>query len=198
MLSELGFSLSAAITALHSAPAEMLAGDLARAESELRGDYAALQSMGERMYTPTVAGMLAEVLHAQGRDEEAGHFSDVCRQTAAPHDVGAQYQWRCIRAKLLAREGRAEEAVALAREGVRLIRGTDQPGIQGEALAGLAEVLVAAGELEEAAASLSEAICLFEQKGDTVSAARSLLLRDRLPVSRTVVGVPRAARPVRR
>ena len=198
MLTELGFTLSAAITALHSAPAEMLAGDLARAESELRGDYAALQAMGEKMYTPTVAGLLAEVLHAQGRDEEAGRFADVCRQTAAPHDVGAQYQWRCIRAKLLAREGGTDEAVVMAREGVRLIRDTDQPGIQGEALAGLAEVLVAAGELEEAAASLSEAISLFEQKGDTVSAARSLLLLDRLPVPPAVVGVRHAAPPVPR
>ncbi len=115
MLTELGFTLNAATTSLESGPVEMLAGDLARAEAELRGDYAVLQAMGEKHYTPTVAGLLAEVLHARGRDSEAGNFADVCRDLADPHAVGAQYQWRCIQAKLLAARGQIDEAEALLR-----------------------------------------------------------------------------------
>jgi class 3 adenylate cyclase/tetratricopeptide (TPR) repeat protein len=173
MLTDLGFTLSAAITSLHSGPAEVLAGDLERAEAELRADYETLQAMGDTGYTPSVAALLAEVLHAQGRDREAGELAEVCRQKASPQDVGAQYQWRSIRARLLAVEGQTAEAEALARESVRLISTTDQPDIQGQALAGLAEVLEAAGKGAAAAASLRYALTLFETKGNEVAAARA-------------------------
>jgi ATP/maltotriose-dependent transcriptional regulator MalT len=172
MLNELGFSFSAALTSLTSGPAEILAGDLVRAEAELRGDYETLLAMGEKGYLSSVAGLLAEVLYAQGRVDEAADFADVCQQTAAAYDVGAQYQWRCIQAKLLAGRGGTEEAETLARDGVRLIMTTDQPAIQADALSSLAVVLGLAGKTDEAAASLEEAVALFEQKGDVVSAAR--------------------------
>jgi class 3 adenylate cyclase/tetratricopeptide (TPR) repeat protein len=171
MLTDLGFTLSAAITSLHSGPAEVLAGDLERAEAELRTDYETLRAMGDTGYAPTVAALLAEVLHAQGRDREAGELAEVCREKASPHDVGAQYQWRSIQARLLAAEGRIAEAEALAQESVRLIRTTDQPDVQGQALAGLAEVLEAAGRRADAAASLQDAVALFEVKGNAVAAA---------------------------
>jgi class 3 adenylate cyclase/tetratricopeptide (TPR) repeat protein len=172
MLNELGFTFSAALTSLTSGPAEMLAGDLVRAEAELRGDYETLLAMGEKGYMSSVAGLLAEVLYAQGRHDEAADFANVCQQTAAPYDVGAQYQWRCIQAKLLADTGRLDEAETLAWEGVRLIKTTDQPAIQADGLMSLAIVLGKAGKIDEAAASLHESIALFEQKGDIVSAAR--------------------------
>jgi class 3 adenylate cyclase/tetratricopeptide (TPR) repeat protein len=184
MLTDLGFTLSAAMTSMHSGPAEVLAGDLERAEAELRGDYQTLRSMGERSYTPTVAALLAEVLHAQGRDREAGELAEVCREMAAPDDVGAQYQWRSVRAKLLAAVGNAAEAEPLAREAVRLIRTTDQPNAQGDALAGLAEVLLVSGAFDEAADALREAVSLFEAKGNEVSAGRARQLLA------AVVGLP--------
>lgn len=191
MLTDLGFTLSAAITSLHSGPAEMLAGDLGRAEAELRDDYETLQALGDTGYAPTVAALLAEVLHAQGRDDQAGELADACREKASPHDVGAQYQWRSIRAKLLAAGGQTAEAEELARESVRLIRTTDQPDIQGQALAGLAEVLEAAGQGPEAEAALREAVALFEVKGNAVSAARSRHELERLRIS-TASGAPAA------
>ena len=182
-LTDLGFTLSAAITSLHSGPAEMLAGDLERAESELRADYETLQAMGDTGYAPTVAALLAEVLHAQGRDREAGELADAYREKASPHDVGAQYQWRSIRARLLAAEGRTGEAEELARESVRLIGTIDQPDVQGQAMAGLAEVLQAAGKVAQAEAALREAVALFETKGNAISAARSRRALERLGAS---------------
>jgi len=189
MLTDLGFTLSAAITSLHSGPAEVLAGDLDRAEAELRADYDTLQAMGDTGYTPTVAALLAEVLHDQGRDREAGELADVCREKASPQDVGAQYQWRSIQARLLAAEGRTAEAEALARESVRLISTTDQPDVQGQALAGLAEVLEAAGKRTEAAASLREAMALFEIKGNAVAAARTHQELERLAAAPPLIVV---------
>ncbi|HEX4754875.1 MAG TPA: AAA family ATPase, partial [Candidatus Dormibacteraeota bacterium] len=187
MLNELGITFSAALTSLTSGPVEMLAGDLARAESELRGDYLTLRAMGEKGYMPSVAGLLAEVLYAQERDEEAGTFASICRQSAAPSDVGAQYQWRCIEAKLLANRGQNDEAERLAREGMLLIRATDQPAIQADGLISLAIVLRHNGKTDEAAAALLEAISLFEQKGDVVSSARARLA---LSATDTVKAIP--------
>ena len=149
-------------------------------------DYETLQAMGDTGYAPTVAALLAEVLHDEGRDEEATKLAEACREKASPHDVGAQYQWRSIRARLLAAEGLVAEAEELARESVRLIRTTDQPDVQGQALAGLAEVLETAGRGPEAEAALLEAVALFEAKGNAVSAARSrraLELLQAAPVS---------------
>jgi tetratricopeptide (TPR) repeat protein len=172
MLTELGFTLSASIVALQSGPVEVLAGDLARAEDELRSDFTALTALGNKGYMTSVAGMLADVLHAQGRLDEAKSFAAVCREAAAPDDVAAQYQWHSIQAKLSAADGNFDEAESLAREALRLIRTTDQPNIQGEAFVTLAFVLQAAGKAE-AVGALGEAIALFEQKGNIVSAERA-------------------------
>ncbi|HEX6539705.1 MAG TPA: adenylate/guanylate cyclase domain-containing protein [Candidatus Dormibacteraeota bacterium] len=172
-LVELGFTHSAAIVSLQSGPAEMLAGDLARAEDELRRDLASLTELGDRGYTSTVAALLAEVLFAQGRREEAGQFAEICRETAAPEDVAAQYHLCAIQAKLAAAEGRLEQAEALAREGVKHIRATDIIDLQGDALVTLAGVLRAAGDVEGAGAMLRDALALFERKGNLVSAGRA-------------------------
>jgi len=172
MRTELGFVLSAAIVSLQSAPVEMLAGDLSRAEDELRKDFAALTALGNKGYMTSVAGMLAEVLHAQGRFDESKSFATVCREAAAPHDVAAQFQWRSIQAKLSASDGQLDEAESLAREALRLIQTTDQPDVQGDGFVTLAFVLQAAGKAD-AAGALGEAITLFDQKGNTVSAERA-------------------------
>ena len=148
--------------------------------SELRADYETLQAMGDTGYAPTVAALLAEVLHAQGRDREAGELADAYREKASPHDVGAQYQWRSIRARLLAAEGRTGEAEELARESVRLIGTIDQPDVQGQAMAGLAQVLEAAGRGLEAEAALRDAVALFAAKGNAIAAARARRELERL------------------
>ena len=180
MLTELGFTLSAAIVSLQSGPVEMLAGDLPTAEDELRQDFLALTALGNKGYMTSVAGMLAEVLHGQGRIDEATSFAAVCAASAAPHDVAAQYQWHSIGAKLAATSGELDETERLAREAVRLIKTTDQPDIQGDALVTLASVLTAAGKAE-AAAALSEAIAQFDRKGNIVSAERARAALASLP-----------------
>ena len=200
ILTELGFTLSASIVALQSGPAEMLAGDLIRAEDELRKDFRALTALGNKGYLTSVAGMLAELLHAQGRLEEARSFAVVCREAAAPHDVAAQYQWHSIQAKLATDDGHLDEAELLAREAVRLVRTTDQPDVQGEALVTLAFVLQAAGK-PEAVTALGEAIALFDQKGNIVSAERAratlrtLAAIDDVAADDVVARVPRRAPP---
>ncbi len=171
-LEELGLLFDAHTISIDSGPVELLAGDPAAAEVELRKDYQALDAMGERNYISTIAGLLAEALYQQGRFEEAGTYASVCEDVAAASDVYSQYLWRGIRGKLLARDGSHDEGVELARSGVVETRASDDIEGQANALVFLAEAQAAAGRFEDAAGSAAEARTLFELKGNVVSAAR--------------------------
>jgi len=180
ILEELGWTLQAALTSINSGAVEMLAGDLSAAEHELRNDFLTLERMGERNFISTTAGFLADVLYQLGRYEEAQELSTISEEVAAPEDVSSQSLWRCVRAKVIAREGRLDEAEALARDGVSIIGGSDDPNSHGNALMDLAEVLGLAGKREEAVAAAKGAAELFAQKGNLVSAARARAVLDEL------------------
>jgi class 3 adenylate cyclase/tetratricopeptide (TPR) repeat protein len=170
-LEELGWTFLAAQTSFDSGPVEMLAGDLATAESELRRDYEALERMGETNYISTTAALLAEVLYRQGDLDGAEEHTRISEELAAQDDVSSQFRWRGVRAKILATRGHAAEAEKLAREAVAVIQPSDDPNSKGDALIDLAEVLRLAGRPAEAAEAARDALNLFEAKGNTVSAA---------------------------
>jgi class 3 adenylate cyclase/tetratricopeptide (TPR) repeat protein len=168
-LEELGWRFLAALSSIDSAPIEILAGDLAAAERELRRDYETLDAMGERNYIATVGAMLADVLVRQGRLDEAETLTKESETTAAPDDVASQVLWRTARAKVAARAGRSNEARTLAEEAVELQRGSDEPDGLGNALLDQAEVMELIGQRDRAIAAVSEALVLFEAKGNLVS-----------------------------
>jgi len=112
-LEELGCLFLAALTSLASSVIEVLAGDLAAAEAELRTDYRRLEEMGERNYISTTAGLLADVLYRQGRYDESAEFASACEHLASPGDVASQFHWRSVRGKLRARQGAIDEAESL-------------------------------------------------------------------------------------
>ncbi|HSJ51668.1 MAG TPA: adenylate/guanylate cyclase domain-containing protein [Actinomycetota bacterium] len=172
-LEELGWNLHAAVTSISSGPIELLSGDPAAAERELRRDLEALEGMGERYFRSTTAGFLAEALYRQGRLEEAEAATRLCEELAAEEDVSSQFLWRCVRAKVLARRGELEEAEAMVREGVQIIGLAEDPDTQATALLDLAEVLRLAGRHDEAATTAAEAARLFEQKGNVVELRRA-------------------------
>ena len=152
---------------------EMLADRPGAAEARLRRGYEALEAMGEKALLATTAAMLAQALYAQARHDEAAELCRVSEEAAAEEDVSAQVGWRAVRAKLLAREGRAEEGQALAAEAVRLAERTDFLTLHAEALLDLGEVLQAGGRAEEADAAVQVALELYERKGDVVSSERT-------------------------
>jgi predicted ATPase/class 3 adenylate cyclase len=187
-LEEFGYLFSAALTSLDSAAIEMLAGDLAAAESELRTDYRRLEEMGERNYISTTAGLLADILYRQGRYDESAEFAGICEHLASPGDVASQFHWRCVRAKLKARQGNFSEAESLLLAAMALIETSDHLDLQGNGLLDLAEVRELAGALADAAALSEQAALLFERKGNVVSAGRA-----RLPTERLLSPADRAA-----
>ncbi|HEY2437335.1 MAG TPA: hypothetical protein VGH93_09140, partial [Solirubrobacteraceae bacterium] len=150
LLEEFGWWLSAALTSHDSAPVEMLVGDLGAAERELRKDYQTLEQMGERNYISTTAGMLAEVLYRQGRYEESGELAAVCRRLASAEDVASQFLWRCVQAKLLARDRRYEGADVIIAEAIELIGGSDWVDWQGNGFMDLAEICRLGGRISDA------------------------------------------------
>ena len=170
-LEELGWTFLAAQTSFDSGPVEMLAGDLAAAEAELRRDFDALDRMGETNYISTTAAFLAEVLYRQGDLEGAEEHTRISEELAAHDDVSSQFRWRTVRGKILASRGEAAEGEKLAREAVAMIQASDDLNSQGEALIDLAEVLRLGGRTPEATEAAREALALFEAKGNTVSAA---------------------------
>jgi tetratricopeptide (TPR) repeat protein len=148
-----------------------LAGELVAAEHELRLAYELSRRLGDKQYI-AVAPNIAEVLHLQGRDEEALRFTEEVEATAWV-DIPEQFLWRKARAKVLAAQGAGEQAERLAREAVDLAARTDHLEEHADALMTLAEVLRRAGRAAEATPALREALRLYEQKGNTVLARRA-------------------------
>jgi DNA-binding SARP family transcriptional activator/class 3 adenylate cyclase/tetratricopeptide (TPR) repeat protein len=155
---------------------EALAGDLERAEQELRRGFALYQQMGEQSMLSTLAADLAEVLHAQGQDREALRCTEVSEAAAGHDDVWSQTIWRAARAKVLARFGQLAAADRLAREAVRLAHDTDFLDMRASALLALADVLRVAGQPHDAKPLVAEAVRLYVQKGNRSAAAKARAL----------------------
>jgi class 3 adenylate cyclase/tetratricopeptide (TPR) repeat protein len=155
---------------------DMLAGDPAAAEEHLRRAYDALKEAGETGFLSTMVTTLAASVCAQGRFEEAEHYTQIGEKASASDDYVSQIGWRAARAKAIAGQGRLD-AEWLAREAVALAHDTDDINLSGDALMALAEVLRLAERSDEAVPVAAQALHLYERKGNLVSAdrARSLL-----------------------
>jgi class 3 adenylate cyclase/tetratricopeptide (TPR) repeat protein len=152
---------------------EEMAGDPGAVEARIRPGIELLRLAGETGFMSTSAGHMAEALYAQGRYDEAVEFTRLGEESAASDDVASQMQWRAVRAKAYAMLGRLEEAETLAREGVGVADTTDHLNQRGDNHISLAIVLAEAGRNTEAADEVREALRLYEEKGNVVSAGRA-------------------------
>ena len=171
-MEEIGRKLMVGGSAQMAGYVEMLAGDAPAAERELRRGYAILDSAGDRAYLPAVAAMLASALEAQGRHAEAERYVETASSMAADGDIDTQFRLLVIRAQLLLAKGRADDTERLVRDAVALAADTDELDLQAEGQVVLAEALRVEGRPGEAAAALDQALRLYEEKGNLVSAAR--------------------------
>jgi tetratricopeptide (TPR) repeat protein len=174
---ELGSGLATDSSSIDSSRVELLAGDLAAAERELRRDHDRLAEIDETYFRSTIAAYLAEVLCLEGKPEGALQYSEIAERIGDADDVLTQVPLRAARARVYAARGDAEQARRLATEGVELASATPQPSLLAEALVALADVHEVLGDRESSGPPLREALDLYVQKGDVVSAER---LRRRL------------------
>jgi class 3 adenylate cyclase/tetratricopeptide (TPR) repeat protein len=172
ILGDLGLRVLASSTSLNSGPVEMLAGDPAAAERELRRDRGLLEGMGDRYFLPCVIAYLAQAVLAQGRVAEAEELALRSAELSAADDIEAQSVWRRVSAQTRAESGAVDEAVQLARDAAEYADRTDSPTLRGDALYDLAVVLGRCGKAEEAAAVAASARELYVAKGNLVAVGR--------------------------
>jgi len=170
---ELDLTLARAHYCETSGIVELLADNPVASEREFRLGVEMLEPLGETSRLPTLAAFLAEALYAQGRLEEAETFLTVSATTAADDDVITHILWRGVHGKLEARRGAFEQAELAAAGGAQIAARTDSLTWHGDSLVNLAEVLRLAGDVEGARRAGEEALELFEQKGNLVSANRA-------------------------
>jgi class 3 adenylate cyclase len=176
--------LTRAAVTMSEALVEIGAGDLGAAEHVLTSSDKALEREGKNVPRANIAALLARVLLLQeGRDHEAAQYVEQCRELALEDQIDAQIKWRSLRALMLAREGRLDEALRMAEEAASMAEGSEQPGTKAEALFDKAEVLLMVGRTEDAARAALQAADLYEAKGCAVLAANARQLLVRLEAS---------------
>jgi tetratricopeptide (TPR) repeat protein len=180
VMEEMARPLEAQVLAFWSGPLEMLADDPAAAERDYREACEHLDSIGERGWLSTMAGLWADSLYALDRLDDARAAARLSRDATTRDDYNAQALWRCAEAMLLAREGSFDEAEALAREAIEFIDRSDELNNSAHVVLGLVEVYRLAGRTDEAIRVLDDAIGRFERKGNAVMTERSRGLRDEL------------------
>jgi class 3 adenylate cyclase/tetratricopeptide (TPR) repeat protein len=166
-------------TSLSASRVEMLAGDPAAAERELRRAVGLLESMGEEYLLSTVTALLARSVCAQDRLDEALALTARAEELAGIDDVETQAEWRAVRASVLVRRGRLDEAAALSQAALQLLLPTDSAVMKVEALMELGDVFGHLGD-DQASWAVREALQFAERKGDVVAAAKAQELLGRL------------------
>jgi tetratricopeptide (TPR) repeat protein len=120
----------------------------------------------------TVAALLAHAVLAQGRLDDAEQLIRLSDEAAAEDDLSTQVLVRTARGRILAARGAFDEALLSCREAGSLAEETDDVNMRADVWAQLGEVLALAGRRDEAAQVLDDALRLYEDKGNVVSAGR--------------------------
>jgi class 3 adenylate cyclase/tetratricopeptide (TPR) repeat protein len=174
---EYGLRLRQGVVTQDGAWLELMAGDAAAAEREIREGYAILAALDETSFRSTNAAVLAAALLAQGRVDEAADAAADALALTQPDDITTVGCARAVEAQVAAYRGDLARAVALGREAVALLERTDYVVQHADGLVALARVCEAAGESAQAVDAAQKALDLYARKGHTVgaSAARAML-----------------------
>jgi tetratricopeptide (TPR) repeat protein len=177
---ELGLATWLLTDAFFRGPIELWAGNPEEAFRAFRESVEGLEETGERAWSCSLAAFAGEALYVLDRLEEAEEWTNRAEASAGKSDLEAQADIRSVRAKILARRGRLEEAERLAVEAVEISNQTYETDHIGDSLFDLAEVLRIAGRREDAADALRKAVEQWDQKGNLVSAAKGRAVLEEL------------------
>jgi class 3 adenylate cyclase/tetratricopeptide (TPR) repeat protein len=173
---ELGDQVALAAVFRDAGHVEMFAGDPVAAETVDRRGFEILETAGDHGHLASAAPDLGDAIYAQGRYDEAAAMAEYSEPLTIEGDVDAKIRGTQLRAKVLARRHRSDEAVALADEAVRMAAGTDYLELHAHALLGQVEVLRLGGRTSEAASALGQALELLRRKGNLVEEARAVAM----------------------
>jgi DNA-binding SARP family transcriptional activator len=156
-----------------AAEIELFAGRNADAERLLEESCIHLRLGGEKARLATQSAQLGEALYRQGKFEPAAHWASVAESSAASDDASAQFSWRALRAKSLARTGAISEAHLLAREAIEIAGATDALTQRAHVLVDAAEVESLSGRPRAGVELVEEAGRLLDAKGNVASLERA-------------------------
>ena len=168
---EFGLRFRRATQGFVGAQIELLAGNPAGAEQELRASTAAFGDFGAATSATTHRALLAEVLCSLGRLDEAEAEARDVGADAQGDDLVAQVLWRSALARSLTRRG-SPDAHEPAAQSLALSAGVQFPFLRVAALEASAEVEQAGGGSTAAAVLLDEARTLMDAKGNVIEVAR--------------------------
>jgi DNA-binding SARP family transcriptional activator/tetratricopeptide (TPR) repeat protein len=176
---ELGQRGSAAtLSATILGDVQLLAGEVSLAEVTFRGLCNELGEMHAYSHLASRAGDLAEVLYVLGLFDESYEWTALAETHSAADDIDALIRWMPVRAKIEARRGALDDAVARIGGVVRLAQTTDALNCHAKTLLDLGEVMLMAGRADEAQTAFRDALELYDKKGNTVAADRTRSLLD--------------------
>jgi class 3 adenylate cyclase/tetratricopeptide (TPR) repeat protein len=173
---ELGQEAAYATTAACAWDVSFWAEDWKRGEEVLREGLEMLERMGRTVHVSTIAAHLGQAVSLQGRFDEAERLSELSEELGVSDDAYNETAWRRVRAKALEARGDFGQAEVFARQAVEAAVGAEFLDDAALAWLGLAQILRNAGNLEAQTAA-SEALVLFERKGNLIGArwARAFL-----------------------
>jgi DNA-binding SARP family transcriptional activator len=151
---------------------ELLRDDLSTAERTFRTLCDELAARQAYSRLASRAGDLAEVLYRQGRFDEAADWVALGESHTADDDLDALCLWMPVQAKLIARRGDIDRAIAVATRVVELVEASDALNRCAAVWADLGEVQSVADDPSEADAAFGRAFDLYQTKGNTVAASR--------------------------
>jgi tetratricopeptide (TPR) repeat protein len=143
----------------------MILGRYAETEQQASGGIEQLRAMGEQGYLSTSLIYLAEAIVSQGRPDEADVALREAEALAGEDDAVDVIGTRRVRAKILHREGRLDDAERFARDAVAFGGATDYLVETASSHRELGEILLAKGAREEGVEHLRAALELLERKG---------------------------------
>jgi class 3 adenylate cyclase/tetratricopeptide (TPR) repeat protein len=144
-----------------------LAGDYEDASNRLRILCEWLDAHEQIVFLGSYLGLLGRALCQLGRFDEAEQCADRARADENHYsamEAESWYSWRQVLARVYAHRGDLAEAERLAREAVALSEQNDSLDVQCFAQWDLAEVLVAGGRSDQAAAALEQALDCCRRK----------------------------------
>ncbi len=172
--------------------AGLLLGRYAETERVAREGIEQLREMGEHGYLATSLIYLADAIVSQDRPDEAETTLKEAEEHAAEDDAVTVIGIRRVRAKILGRQGRLDEAERHARGAVAAGERTDYLYEKGDLASGAGRDLAAKDERDEGLEQLRVALDLFERKGVLVLLGRRCSSSDRRGRSPVTEGLPSA------
>jgi class 3 adenylate cyclase/tetratricopeptide (TPR) repeat protein len=145
--------------------AGLLLGRYAEMERLAREGIEQLREMGEHGYLATSLTYLADAIVAQDRPDEAEMVLKQAEEQSAEDDAQNVIVIRRIRAEILRRQGRIDEAERSAREAITLGKSTDFLQDRGSSHRVLGEILLSKDDREEGLEQLRAAHDLYKRKG---------------------------------